>query len=83
MNTSEYIIDLSNLFKKKAKFMDLPAYLDAIREMPIDGGNVVLTGPAPVWLYLKVAHSLHGRAGKLFYDSPASGRVLIFDHDPF
>jgi hypothetical protein len=27
--------------------------------------GVVLTGVAPVWLYLKVAHALHGKARRL------------------
>ena len=43
----------------------------------------MLTGQAPVWLYLKIAHALHGKAKKLIYDSPATGEVVIFDHDPF
>ena len=33
--------------------------------------------------YLKVAHALHGRVKKLIYDSPVTGGVVIFDHDPF
>jgi hypothetical protein len=45
--------------------------------------RVVLTGQAPVWLYLKVAHALHGKARKLIYASPVTGEIVIFDHDPF
>ena len=44
---------------------------------------VVLTGAGPVWLYLKIAHSLHGKALKLYYRSPITGDVMIFDHSPF
>jgi hypothetical protein len=43
----------------------------------------VLTGQAPVWLYLTVAHALHGKARKLVYPSPVTGEVVMFDHDPF
>jgi hypothetical protein len=43
----------------------------------------VLTGAAPVWLYLKAAHALHGKARTLVYTSPASGDVVVFDHNPF
>jgi CRISPR-associated protein (Cas_csx3) len=48
-----------------------------------EGNEVILTGPAPVWLYLKIAHALHGKARKLIYHSPVTGDVVIFDHDPF
>jgi hypothetical protein len=44
---------------------------------------VVLTGAGPVWLYLKIAHVLHGKAKRLIYRSPVTGDVIIFDHDPF
>jgi CRISPR-associated protein (Cas_csx3) len=47
------------------------------------GNEVVLTGAAPVWLYLKIAHALHGKATRLLYRSPVTGDVVIFDHDPF
>ncbi|MGH8007324.1 MAG: CRISPR-associated protein Csx3, partial [Candidatus Binatia bacterium] len=45
--------------------------------------DVVLTGAGPVWLYLKIAHALHGKAKKLIYRSPVTDDVVIFDHDPF
>ena len=44
---------------------------------------VLLTGQAPIWLYLKIAHALHGKARRLIYRSPVTGDVVIFDHDPF
>jgi hypothetical protein len=43
----------------------------------------VLTGQAPEWLSLRIAHALHGKAKKLIYRSPVMGDVAIFDHDPF
>jgi hypothetical protein len=48
-----------------------------------EGHEITLTGAAPVWLYLKIAHALHGKARKLIYSSPVTGEVVIFDHDPF
>jgi len=48
-----------------------------------EGNEVVLTGAAPVWLYLKIAHALHGKAKKLIYRSPVTGDVVIFDHSPY
>ena len=42
----------------------------------------MLTGPAPVWLYLRLAHALHGRVRTLTYDSPVTGPVPVFDHTP-
>ena len=46
------------------------------------GADATLTGAAPVWLYLKIAHALHGRAKALYYESPVAGKVEIFNHDP-
>lgn len=40
-------------------------------------------GPGPVWLYLAVAHALHGKARRLYYSSPVTGEVLIFGHNPY
>jgi hypothetical protein len=36
-----------------------------------------------VWLYLRLAHALHGRAKRLNYRAPVVGDLVIFDHDPF
>jgi len=46
------------------------------------GNEIVLTGRAPVWLYLKFVHALHGKARKLVYNSPVTGDIVIFDHSP-
>jgi hypothetical protein len=65
-----------------AKLADLPAYETAVRETVPPGADVVLTGPGPVWLYLRLAHTLHGIARRLRYDSPVTGPVVVFDHNP-
>ena len=65
-----------------AKLADLPAYESRVKELVPPGADVTLTGPGPVWLYLRLAHALHGRARKLIYDYPFTGTVEIFNHDP-
>jgi len=76
------VIDLSKFFKDVSKLSDLPNYVEKAVEQAGEGNNVTLTGKAPVWLYLAVAHALHGKAKKLIYRSPVTGEVLIFDHNP-
>jgi hypothetical protein len=77
-------LDVSSLYAATgtAKLADLPAYEARAKELVGPGTEVTLTGQAPVWLYLRLAHALHGRARKLFYDSPVTGPVEIFNHDP-
>ena len=77
------VIDLKALYGEQAKLGELPAYLEKVKALAGEGNEVVLTGQAPVWLYLKVAHALHGKARRLIYTSPVTGDVVIFDHDPF
>lgn len=77
------VIDLKVIYGEQAKLAELEAYLDTVRALAGEGNEVVLTGQAPVWLYLKVAHALHGKARKLIYNSPVTGEVVVFDHDPF
>jgi hypothetical protein len=77
------VIDLKALYGETAKLGELPVYLEKAKTLAGEGNEVVLTGQAPVWLYLKVAHALHGRTRRLVYTSPVTGEVLIFDHDPF
>ena len=77
------IIDLSHLYTGQAKLKDLPQYLQKIKEMNTRGEDVIITGQAPIWLYLKIAHELHGFARSLTYHSPVTGQVVIFDHNPF
>ena len=77
------VIDLKALYGEQAKLVELQTYIDKARALAGEGNDVVLTGQAPVWLYLKVAHALHGKARRLIYTSPVTGEVVIFDHDPF
>ncbi|MBI5192702.1 MAG: hypothetical protein HZA08_04580 [Nitrospirae bacterium] len=80
----QIIIDLSTVFlgTDTAKLSDLPEYINKAQFFAGEGNDVVLTGPAPVWLYLKIAHALHGKVRKLVYRSPVTGDVIIFDHSP-
>lgn len=83
MNDPDRVIDLKAIYGETAKLAELPRYLEEVLAQAGDGRRVVLTGQAPVWLYLKVAHALHGKARTLVYTSPASGDVVVFDHNPF
>ena len=73
-------IDLEKLYEGNAKFLTLPEYRRRAVEQAGEGQDIILTGRAPIWLYLAIAHELHGKARKLFYSSPNTGDVLIFDH---
>ena len=77
-------IDVSKLFASTgtAKLHLLPEYERKALEAAGEGKRVRLTGAGPVWLYLRIAHVLHGKARVLVYDSPVTGEVKIFDHDP-
>ena len=77
------VLDLQSLYTDTAKLSLLPEYVEKAVELAGQGNEVILTGAAPVWLYLKIAHALHGKAKKLIYRSPVTGDVVIFDHDPF
>lgn len=79
----ERIIDLKGLFGDKAMIDDLPAYMARVVQLAGEGNTVVLTGAAPVWLYLKAAHALHGKVKRLLYRSPVTGDIEVFDHDPY
>jgi hypothetical protein len=76
-------IDLKELYGETAKLARLDEYVQRALELAGEGNVVALTGAAPVWLYLRIAHALHGKARKLIYSSPVTGEVVIFDHDPF
>ncbi len=75
-------LDLEHLYSGTAKLADLPQYERAALEQAGKGNAVKLTGRAPVWLYLRVAHVLHGKVTTLLYDSPVTREVVIFDHNP-
>jgi hypothetical protein len=79
----ERTIDLKTLYVDQAKLADVSHYITKAEQLAGEGNDIVLTGQGPVWLYLKIAHALHGKARKLIYRSPVTGDVVIFDHDPF
>lgn len=76
----QVVIDLKNLYGEVAKLDELSDYLEQAGALAGEGNDVMLTGQAPIWLYLAVAHALHGKARRLWYTSPVTGEVLIFDH---
>lgn len=78
-------IDLSRLYlkDKQAKIDKSEDYIQQVIAKVGQGKDVTLTGSAPVWLYLRVAHALHGKAKILYYESPVTGKVEIFNHNPY
>jgi hypothetical protein len=76
------LIKLNTFFNSTARLAELDSYIQKAKELAGEGNDVVLTGAAPVWLYLKIAHALHGKARKLIYRSPVTGDVVIFNHSP-
>lgn len=80
----QIIIDVSTFYSttETAKLSELNSYIQKAKELAGSGNEIVLTGQGPIWLYLKIAHALHGKAKKLIYRSPVTGDVVIFDHSP-
>jgi hypothetical protein len=79
---SNIILEINLLFTSTAKLSELDSYIQKAKDLAGEGNEIVLTGAGPVWLYLKIAHALHGKAKKLIYRSPVTGDVVIFDHSP-
>ena len=75
-------LNLEQFFTDTAKLSELESYIQKAKDLAGEGNEIVLTGAGPVWLYLKIAHALHGKARKLTYRSPVTGDVIIFDHSP-
>ena len=77
-------LNLATLYAdtQQAKLDDLLAYETAVLAQVPRGADVTLTGRAPVWLYLRIAHLLHGHVRVLSYDSPVTGLIQIFNHNP-
>jgi hypothetical protein len=75
-------VDLETFYTNTAKLAELDLYINKALELAGEGNEVVITGKAPVWLYLKIAHALHGKARRLLYCSGQGDEFLIFDHDP-
>jgi hypothetical protein len=76
-------LNLSTYYNETAKLDQLDVYKQKAIEDAGEGNEITLTGAAPVWLYLAISHALHGKAKKLIYNSPVTGEVVIFDHNPF
>ncbi|MBA5248286.1 MAG: hypothetical protein FE834_01930 [Gammaproteobacteria bacterium] len=76
-------INLNELYTNTAKLSELNHYEQQVLTLAGNGNEITLTGAAPVWLYLRLAHALHGKAIKLNYNSPVTGLVIVFDHNPF
>lgn len=76
-------ININDLYGETAKLEKLEDYVQQAEVLAGEGQEIVLTGAGPVWLYLKIAHALHGKAKRLVYRSPVTGDVEIFNHDPF
>ena len=76
------IIDIKEIYGEVAKLASLPEYEAKAVELAGSGTDATLTGAGPVWLYLRLAHALHGKCRSLRYDSPVTGPVVIFDHNP-
>ena len=68
-----------------AKLSDMNSYITEVLSLAGVGNRVNLTGSAPIWMYLKIAHALHGKAKRLTYSAPGQGieELEIFNHDPF
>jgi hypothetical protein len=77
------VIDIRALYKDTARLSEVEHYKQACLEQAGAGNDVVLTGQGPVWLYLILAHALHGKAKRLYYRSPVTGDIVVFNHDPF
>lgn len=76
-------IDVEALYRRlgeTARQEHLPEYERMARKLAGEGADVVLTGRGPIWLYLRLAHALHGTARTLAYRAPEAGEVSIFDH---
>jgi GxxExxY protein len=78
-------LDLETLYAETgtAKLAQLAEYEKLAKDLAGNGNVVTLTGQAPIWLYLRIAHALHGKVRCLRYTSPVTGEVVVYDHDPF
>jgi hypothetical protein len=83
LNRQTIKIDLSKLYKDVAKVDEIELYKNKALEIAGNGNDIVLTGNAPVWMYLYIAHALHGKAKSLTYSSPVLEELVIFDHNPY
>ena len=79
------VIDVEMLYKESgsAKLSELAQYESGAIKLAGNGNDLVITGKGPIWLYLKLSHALHGKCRSLCYDSPVTGEVIIYDHNPW
>ena len=84
MTCREVVVDLSTFYTSRAKFSELSSYRQKAINLAVagNGKEVVLTGVAPVWLYLDIANELHGKVKSLIYRSPVTGDAVIGDYAP-
>ena len=66
-----------------AKLAELESYARKAQQLAGNGNIVTLTGQGPIWLYLQIAHALHGKVMTLKYNSPVTGDIVIYDHSPY
>ncbi|MCL5098288.1 MAG: CRISPR-associated protein Csx3 [Candidatus Omnitrophica bacterium] len=78
------VLDLSTFYALTgtAKLVGMSAYEGHLEALVPPGADVTLTGPAHVWLYLRITHSLHEFVHILTYNRPVTGLVEIFNHNP-
>lgn len=74
------ILNLAELFGEKAVIGEKNTYVANAFKRTGRSREVILTGAAPIWLYLLVARELHGKVSRLVYRSPNADDVVIFDH---
>jgi hypothetical protein len=77
-------IDIDKVYGKpnNALLEKTDDYVKKVLKLAGEGNIITLTGGGPIWLYLIIAHALHGKARKLYYRTPAikGKRILVFDH---
>jgi hypothetical protein len=73
----EILIDVKGICGERPELALLPKYESKVLELAGQGNDVILTGVAPIWLYMRLTHALHG-CRSLSYNSPAGVPVVIF-----
>jgi hypothetical protein len=74
----EILIDVKGICGERPELALLPKYESKVLELAGQGNDVTLTGIAPMWLFMRLTHALHGRCRGLSYMSPAGVPVVIF-----
>ena len=82
MTCREVVVDLSTFYTSRAKFSKLSSYRQKAIDLAGNDKEIILTGAAPVWLYLDIANELHGKVKSLIYRSPVTGDAVIGDYAP-